>query len=248
MTSVPMISREAAQDESDGRNDVRPHSWKNLPAVKPELTTSLLRWYADHGRSFPWRDDVSPYHLLCAEVMLQRTRAESVRSTYERFVEEFSRPIELVEAGRETADSIFEELGLMWRAEHFWKMNRTLVSSYDGDIPESRNELLELPGVGHYVASAVRVFAFGLSETVIDSNVLRVFGRYLGIEFSKSARRSRRVAEWAASLAPEESRACRRFNWALLDHGALVCRARSPRCGKCPLADDCWFYREKSRG
>lgn len=224
----------------------RPHTWKELPELDGSIVPKLLEWYAENGRTFPWRNRPSAYHVLCAEVMLQRTRAESVRPVYEEFCRRFRNPSALLSAEDGTATEIFEQLGLTWRAEHFLKMHRLLVADHGGEVPDNRADLLQLPGVGHYVASAVLVFAFDHSEIVIDSNVLRVLGRYHGIRFSKSARRSRRVRDWASSIAPQGGRDCRRLNWALLDHGSLICRPRSPLCSECPLMNGCWFASRKS--
>jgi A/G-specific adenine glycosylase len=93
--------------------------------------------------------------------------------------------------------------------------------------------------VGAYVSAAVRVFAFNERLTVLDSNVLRILGRYFGVHFPDHARRSARVQAWAKSLAPAAGEPCKRFNWALIDLGASVCLPQSPKCAVCPLNRYC---------
>lgn len=219
----------------------QPRSWKDLPPASEGISRNLVRWFERHGRDYPWRRTEDPFRVLCVEVMLQRTRADQVEPVFEEFCERFESPAEVVDAGRETADAIFEQLGLKWRAEYFWKLQRELTDSHGGAVPEDLDSLLALPGVGRYAATATRVFAFGKPETVVDSNVLRVFGRWYGIEFPDHARRSPRVARWANEHTPDEGAAARHFNWGLIDLGGEICTPQNPRCESCPVAEGCWF-------
>jgi A/G-specific adenine glycosylase len=216
-------------------------SWKALPEPDLSLVPRLVGWFAAHGRQFPWRETVDPYHILCAEVMLQRTRALQVAPVHAAFCQQYRTSADFLVQGPGAAADVFRSLGLTWRAKLFWDMHLALAEQYGGIVPRSAHELKDLPGVGDYAAAAVRVFAFGESLTVVDSNVLRVLGRYHGIVFSDSARRSRRVAEWARQLAPPDSEMCRRWNWALIDLGALVCIPAQPRHSQCPIHAGCRF-------
>lgn len=223
----------------------RPVEWKALPEPDAQLPEELLGWFEEHGREFAWRKSRDPFHLLCVELMLQRTRASQVEPVFQRFMEQFSTPEDLLGAGRKTVDEIFAGLGLRWRAEYFWELQHTLVERFNGEVPEPAEELLDLPGVGRYAATAVRVFAFGHSETVLDSNVLRVMGRFYGIDFPDHARRSPRVADWARRMCPPGEEAARRWNWALIDYGATMCSPNAPRCSASPLCARCWHACEQ---
>lgn len=178
---------------------------------------------------------------LCTEIFLQRTRADQVVPVFEEFQGLCREPSDVIEQGRDWVEGLFERLGLRWRAEHFWSFQETLIGEHGGKVPSRMNQLLDLPGVGRYSATATRVFAFGEPETVLDSNTLRIFGRYFGIEFPDHARRSPRVARWASEFAPEAGDCARRFNWGLIDFGAEVCTPSSPRCDNCPLYRECWY-------
>lgn len=219
----------------------RPFSWKNLPPADYTFTNRLLSWFDKHGRSFPWRSSRNPYHILAVEIMLQRTRADQVAPVYSNFVSKYDGPEDLLRAGRDAVMHIFERLGLRWRGQLFWDLQHALIARHNGVVPQDQKALLALPGVGPYVSTAVRVFAFGESATVIDSNVLRVLGRYFGISFPDQARRSPRVIAWAGQMAPQDSEQSRRFNWALIDHGATICIPGDPRCYECPLRGQCWY-------
>jgi A/G-specific adenine glycosylase len=115
---------------------------------------------------------------------------------------------------------------------------RTAVRRYGGRLPDTREELLALKGVGAYTAGAVLSFAFGRQAAVVDTNVRRVLRRvWLG---ERRRVRDRAVWELAERLLPR-GRAYD-FNQALMDLGATVCTARAPRCGACPLARICASY------
>lgn len=219
----------------------RPNSWKALPEPEENLSEQLVDWFDDHGRDYAWRHTRDPFHILCVELMLQRTRADQVEPVFEEFCTRFSSPQDVIDAGAETVKELFGRLGLLWRAEYFWKLQQHLVSEHGGTVPGEYDRLIELPGVGQYAASAVRVFAHGERHTVVDSNVLRLFGRYYGIEFPDHARRSPRVHRWATLHAPEDRDRIMKFNWALIDFASTVCTPRSPSCGSCPLRPGCWY-------
>lgn len=218
-----------------------PRTWLNLPEPDPALAPGLLEWFERHGRHFVWREELSPFHLLCAEVMLQRTRAKQVEPVLMEFRSRYATPNDVIDAGRDAVGSIFARLGLAWRGEQFWRLQEELVRRHAGGVPRDDASLRALPGVGDYVSAAVRVFAFGERLTVLDSNVLRILGRYFGIEFPDHARRSRRVQNWANSLAPTDPVQIKRYNWALIDLGAMVCTPQAPSHAICPITSGCRY-------
>lgn len=219
---------------------------RELPRPDRFLTRKLLEWFAAHGRSFPWRSIHDPYHVLCAELMLQRTRASQVVPVFTEFVERFPDPQSFVKAGEEEAVRLFSRLGLNWRAGFFWEFHRTLLNEFEGEVPREHAKLLSLPGVGEYAATAVRVFAFGERDTIVDANVLRIFSRFFGILFPEHLRRNQAFRRWALMFAPEGGTDCRSFNWALIDHGATVCTPQRPKCSVCPLLERCAYGRVHS--
>ena len=225
------------------KSDSQPLHFRELPSADPYVATVLLDWFRVHGRVFPWRTTTDPYHILCAEVFLQRTRAAQVVPVFQAFIERFSSPRAVLSAGKAAVRSIFGRLGLLWRADLFWELQAVLVSEYRGVVPREHRQLLALPGVGEYAATATRVFAFGEIDTVVDANVLRILSRFYGMRLPEHLRRNRAFRMWAGQLAPLDSYKCREFNWALIDHGALVCTASSPRCAVCPLSLGCCYNR-----
>ena len=112
-------------------------------------------------------------------------------------------------------------------------------NKFKGEIPDTREVLLTLPGVGDYVAGAVLSICFNQKEWIVDSNIVRLYKRYFGIITSKEGRRYRHVIEISKKFSnckrPKDS------NLALLDFTALVCSPRNPKCNRCVLANKCLF-------
>ncbi|MEM2129636.1 MAG: hypothetical protein QXZ70_03450, partial [Candidatus Bathyarchaeia archaeon] len=191
-------------------------------------------------RSFPWRKSKDPYQILIAEIMLQRTKAEQVVPVFLKFIERFPSPKELNNAKMSEIESYFDKLGLIWRAKKVKCLSEKLVGDYNGSVPRERSKLLALPGVGDYVADAVRCFAFDEDVAIIDSNVCRVLRRVFGLEPKSEARRSPLYKEIAEQLAPRGK--CKEYNWAIIDHASDICRPKNPKCEICSLNTICNYY------
>lgn len=200
----------------------------------------LLRWFRHHARSYPWRQTQNPYRVLIAEMMLQRTRADQVVSTYEDFLRHFPDTPSLARANLRLLKKLLWPLGLHQRAIIFRQMARDVREQFAGHIPDDRLELKQITGIGDYIAGAVLTFAFLKPEWIVDSNVVRVLSRFTGYCSSGEARRSPPLIRLATIYGT--SRASRNANLALLDHAALICKVRNPKCGLCPLRERCVTY------
>jgi len=199
---------------------------------------SLLAWGRENFRAFPWRETTDPYRILMAEVMLHRTQAVQVAPVYERFVERYPDVAAASAASLQDLHDVLYSLGLRWRIDLIHEMVRRVVAVHGGEIPESKQELLDLPGVSDYVASAVRCFASNLPEALVDTNTVRVAGRLFGLEIKDSSRRNRRFRDIIERLVdPDEPRA---YNYALLDLADRICtKKRPPASAICPVLEWC---------
>jgi A/G-specific adenine glycosylase len=197
-----------------------------------------LRWFRQHGRAFAWRGSTDPYQVLIAEILLQRTRADLVPDAYARFIRAFPDSFSLAAARIEDTVEILHPLGFTHRSARLPALGRTIVERHEGAIPNTKAELLALPGVGEYVANAVLSIAFKKRLPLVDPNVIRLFGRYLG-ERSEKARPRDDPALWKLVADYLPARNVREFNLAVVDLGAIVCRPRRPRCTECPLRTRC---------
>jgi len=206
----------------------------------------IISWYKKNGRLYPWRKEKDPFKVLVAEMMLRRTKADQVVPVYEQFCREFPNVETLARATREDVEDILRPLGLKWRVPAFTMMAREVVEKYHSRIPDNREGLISLPGVGEYVAGAVLSIAYGKNEWLVDSNIVRIFKRYFGIKTSKEGRRDKHVIEMAKIYVSGKEPG--RATMGILDITALICKPRKPECEKCPLRIHCHYalYREEN--
>lgn len=218
---------------------------KNQPTFPPDnlsakdivwFRQTLIRWGRRHYRDFPWRSEHFPFHCLIAEILLQRTRAEQVVPVFQQFKSRFPDADSLCNATEEEIFNVIKSLGLAWRSRFL----KSLGCGIKNKIPEDLEGLLKLPGVGPYAAGAYLSLHRGERATIVDSNVVRFYGRYFGFQTDPETRRSRMINELADMLTPKK--AFRSYNYALLDFCALVCTPK-PLHGLCPLKKTCVFVR-----
>jgi DNA (cytosine-5)-methyltransferase 1 len=199
-----------------------------------EFREDLLGWHTKNARSYRWREGAGAWAVLLAEMCLHRTRADQVATVYERLLSVAPTPAEMVERAAE-AREVMASLGLKWRVDNIVEVASVLLSRHQGQVPRSRDELLELPGVGEYVANAVICFGFGQIAVLMDTNTERIVARVTGNGLASRRWQMRLdLYRLAGVSGPNQD-----FNYALLDLGALVCRAGNPRCDSCPVRRHC---------
>jgi len=196
----------------------------------------LLRWYATAKRDLPWRRTRDPYRIWVSEIMLQQTRVAAVIPFYERFLERFPTVEALSEAPETDLLTRWAGLGYYSRARNLQRAAKEIVAR--GGFPKSYEEILALPGIGDYTASAVASIAFGEPHAVLDGNVARVVSRLTaerGNVHSTAIKKSIRdqAQAWLDSKHPGE------FNQAMMELGATICLPRSPQCLICPVFSFC---------
>ncbi|MDR5708390.1 MAG: A/G-specific adenine glycosylase [Armatimonadota bacterium] len=200
------------------------------------LSQALLLWYARAARPLPWRATRDPYAIWVAEVLLQQTRVEAAIPYYHRFLAAFPTVESLAAAEEEEVLRVWAGLGYYARARNLHRAARRIVR--EGGFPATVEGWRRLPGVGPYTAAAVSSIAFGQNVLALDGNALRVGTRLLGIDEPLEDPRTRLRIRTALEALIPEGRAGE-FNQALMDLGATVCLARSPRCGTCPVRPWC---------
>ncbi len=216
---------------------------ESAPLTRPErlraINGPLLAWYEEHARILPWREDASPYRVWISEIMLQQTRVEAVKPYFTRFLEAFPDVKALAAAPEDRLLKLWEGLGYYNRARNLKKAAGIIMERYGGRVPDTKEELLSLPGIGSYTAGAIASIAYGKPEPAVDGNVLRVLSRVLASrEDVASAAVKRQFEEDLALTMPRGD--CSAFNQGLIEIGALVCLPNGePRCGECPLRSVC---------
>ena len=203
----------------------------------------LLDWYRQNRRDLPWRESRDPYRVLVSEIMLQQTRAETVKPYFHRFLATLPTVADLAEADEATLLKLWEGLGYYSRVRNLQKAARSVMEKHGGDIPADFEALLTLPGVGRYTAGAVASIAFDIPVPAVDGNVLRVMARLTGDDTDILSPAAKKNAE--ASLAPcVPSPGAGDFTQSLIELGALVCIPGEPKCDACPLHLVCEANRE----
>lgn len=211
-----------------------------------KLSLQLLNWYATIKRDLPWRKTNDEYAILVSEVMLQQTQVSTVIPYYERWMQRWPNWQTLAESTEEEVIKLWEGLGYYSRARALRAIARIIMSSKEGRLPRSFDQLMELPGIGEYTAGAVASIAFGLRAAAIDGNVRRVIGRWAAVPHHlRASTRHRQIKDVLESILPKQASRCGDFNQALMELGALVCRPKEPRCHACPWKKSCRLQNNK---
>ncbi len=204
----------------------------------PSTVRALVRWFRHARRPLPWRASRDPYRIWVAEVLLQQTRVEQAVPYFERFLARFPDLDTLARAPRASVLKAWQGAGYYARARHLHEAARRLVRDHGGSFPRTVGELERLPGVGAYTARAVAALAFGARAVPMDANLCRVGARWF------LERRPVGEATVRASLQGRLERLLPlrepgEFVEAVMELGETVCLPNRPRCGVCPVAQDC---------
>ena len=202
--------------------------------------SAILRWYADNGRSLPWRETQDPYAIWLSEVILQQTRIAQGTDYWHRFMRRWPTVESLAAATEDEVLKEWQGLGYYSRARNLHAAARQTVVK--GGFPHTYEGIRTLKGVGDYTAAAIASIAFGLPHAAVDGNVYRVLSRHFGIYTPiNSTGGKKEFQQLADELLPRGKAAA--WNQALMDFGALQCTPQSPRCLLCPLQESCYALR-----
>jgi A/G-specific adenine glycosylase len=214
---------------------------KTYRNIVGEIRSKILEWGDKNLRDFPWRNTHDPYKIIIAEIMLHRTNADQVKPVYEKFIEDFPDFSSIVRAGSKNIRTEIQSLGLFWRSDLLYQLAVEVEAKYNGTLPLEKNKLMGLPGVGHYIASAILCFGYNRPEPLLDTNTVRVIGRIFGIKITDSSRRSKEFYIIMQDIVYCEKP--KKLSLSMLDFAALVCTAKYPKHDLCSISNNCCFYR-----
>ena len=201
---------------------------------------AVVDWFGEHARDLPWRRPGFPaWGTLVSEFMLQQTPVSRVVPILEAWLERWPTPADLAAAPPAEVLRAWGRLGYPRRALALHACAAAIAERHGNRVPDDVDALLALPGIGDYTARAIAVFAHGSRHPVVDTNVRRVLARAVSGVARPAAPNARRDLPAMAAVLPHDLAAQRAFNAGLMELGAIVCTARSPRCDECPLADTC---------
>ncbi|MBP5679316.1 MAG: A/G-specific adenine glycosylase [Bacilli bacterium] len=198
----------------------------------------LLNWYNENRRMLPWRRDKNPYHVWISEIMLQQTRIEAVIDYYERFMKRLPDIQSLAEVSEDELLKLWEGLGYYSRARNLKKAAMKIMNDFQGNFPDSYDDILSLPGIGDYTAGAISSICFDLPEVAIDGNVMRVYCRVNCLDLDVGDLRVKKeIGEKIKKILPKDSGD---FNQGIMELGEVICIPGGvPKCEICPLKEKC---------
>ncbi len=198
----------------------------------------LIAWYQRSARPLPWRETRDPYRIWVSEIMLQQTTVVAVAPYFSRFLGRFPTLADLAGGSEEEVLRLWEGLGYYSRARNLHKAAQVVMTQHGGQFPNTAAALESLPGIGRYTAGAIASFAFDRPAPIVEANTLRLYCRLLAFDGDpRSAAGQKLLWEFAARVLPRKSPG--RFNQALIELGATICKPESPACPTCPVKTAC---------
>ncbi len=198
----------------------------------------LLSWYKKNRRDLPWRHTRDPYAILVSEIMLHQTQVERVIPKYYEFLQAYPTFEALAATSVEEVKQLWRPLGYNFRPGRLHQIAQQVITKYNGQLPDTHEELMALCGIGRYTAGAILSFAFHKDAPILDTNVRRLLQRYFDVK-GDPMRIPAKKQLWNLALVIIPKGKGYLFNQALLDFGALLCTSRKPACPNCPLVNFC---------
>ena len=210
------------------------------------VAKKILKWYDLNKRSLPWRKNVSLqkklYFTLVSEFMLQQTQVATVIPYFNRFIKNIPSLKILAKVQNKKLIKLWEGLGYYSRARNLKKTAQVVIKNFKGKLPDNFENLISLPGIGNYTASAILAIAFNKPYIPLDGNIERVLKRYLYLKKDKEIQKDNLIQK--KSIFGISSRSSD-YAQALMELGALICKPNNPLCYQCPISKNCKSYKKK---
>ena len=215
--------------------------------MKDQLVTKkILKWYDLNKRILPWRRNVSlqrrQFYTLISEFMLQQTQVTTVIPYFQKFIKNIPNLQTLAKIPDRKLLKLWEGLGYYSRARNLKKTAKIIIKNFEGKLPNNLEDLISLPGIGSYTASAILAIAFNKPYIPLDGNIERVLKRYLYLKKNKEIQKENLIQK--KSIFGISSRSSD-YAQALMELGALICKPNNPICNQCPISRNCKSYKMK---
>lgn len=206
------------------------------------FSDQVVDWYHLHGRkTLPWQRAKTPYKVWVSEVMLQQTQVVTVIPYFERFMASFPDIVTLANADEDHVLHHWTGLGYYARARNLHKTAKIVRDKYNGEFPETLDEVMDLPGIGRSTAGAVLSLSLGQHHPILDGNVKRVLARYFMVEGWYGVKKvENQLWHLSEQLTPKNK--VSEFNQAMMDLGASLCSRSRFDCQACPLNSRCGAF------
>jgi A/G-specific adenine glycosylase len=210
-----------------------------------KFSEKLINWYSVNKRSLPWRDTKDSYKIWLSEIILQQTQIKQGLPYYNKFIQTYPNVESLSDSSEQDVLKNWEGLGYYSRARNLHKASKLVVEKYKSQFPKTYNELIKLPGIGDYSASAISSFSNDELNPVVDGNVYRFISRLFGISTVINTTASlKEFKELLNKLICKNNPSD--FNQAIMEFGALVCKPKTPNCKSCIYNKVCYSFKNKS--
>lgn len=216
------------------------------PALRRRLTRLFGQIHRARSRQFPWRKVQNPFRVLLTEILLQRTNAELAETVWRDIMKLAGTPKAAASADLRSLGALTRRIGIRSRARTIKELGAVLLRRHHGRVPWAFDDLLRLPGVGLYIASAVRSLCFGERDFPVDCNAFRFVSRYFGVRLRGKKSEGRQLREFVSSLMPPHNP--REYVYGFLDFAATICRPLNPRCETCCLQRSCKRHGVAAKG
>lgn len=218
---------------------------KNISAKKIKFfQEEIIKWFDENGRDFPWRKpNLTSYQLVIAEILLQRTKAETVSKFYPLFLKKYPTWGSLNKTRVSTLERVLTPIGLYkQRAILIKKLAKEMVR-LEGKFPSTKEEIEKLPFAGQYITNAILQFVFNKPAPLLDVNMARVLERFFGPRKLSDIRYDPCLQELACKVTDHKE--SKRINWGVLDFAAIICNT-NPQCKNCHCNKLCLWYSKSS--
>lgn len=206
----------------------------------PYFQKNVLLWYAEFGRDLPWRHTSDPYQILVSEIMLHQTQVDRVLPKYLQWIRIYPSFNSLAAAPLQEVQALWRPLGYNFRPIRLHQIAQRVINEFNGQLPDTLEELIAFNGIGRYTAGAILSFAFHKDASIVDTNIQRVIQRIFNIQGNPlRAPVKKQIWHLAEKLIPQSQ--AHVFNQAIMDFGALMCTARNPQCQSCFMNEMCTF-------
>jgi A/G-specific adenine glycosylase len=198
----------------------------------------LLTWYQENKRDLVFRKTREPYHIWISEIMLQQTQVDTVLPYFVRFLKQYPTVLDLANAREEALLKVVEGLGYYRRFKNMLKAAKHIAIDYNGNFPNTYEEIIKLPGIGVYTAGAIMSICYDAPYSAVDGNVIRVLSRYFMLDQNMRIEKNKKMVNHINQQLIEKTDP-NTYTQALMELGALVCRPLNPKCDVCPLNQKC---------
>lgn len=203
---------------------------------KADVVEFFSRLAADNPHPETELESGNAYQLLVAVVLSAQATDVGVNKATRKLFQEVHTPAQMVALGEDELKQHIKTIGLFnTKAKNVIALSEQLIADHQGAVPDDRDELEKLPGVGRKTANVVMNVAFGAETFAVDTHIFRV-GNRTGLARGKTPL----AVELKLEKAVPQPFRLHAHHWLIL-HGRYVCKARTPECWRCVVADLCAF-------